>query len=281
MSMRTTGMATISSFLEPDSVAVARTANARGARRELCGTIGAAKKEGEVSAPPRGEMTDELFPVRLGFGKYSAPGRDGSRAGPSVRDATRVRIDRARRTRRGYVPTRPSRSPNLGSVDPSIPGARLRSSKPASSLQRRPLQKPRVGGRKIGAEPRGILAGDGEGLQGSKAPSIGITCPAFTPCDANVDRGAHLGSRMRGARLGAAREKGTCILSPRRISERGGWGLVETETHRRARHQRGSGRREGCDGRHREDAVRLSPVGHRAWDASSAGKLWRLGGTFP
>lgn len=95
-------------------------------------------------------------------------------------------------------------------------------------------------GRKIGAEPRGTLAGDGEGFQGSKAPSIEIACPAVIPCDANVDRGAHPGSRMHGARLGAAPEKGTCILSPRRISERRGWGLVQTETHRRARAMSGA-----------------------------------------
>jgi hypothetical protein len=90
-------------------------------------------------------------------------------------------------------------------------------------------------GRGVGKSGRSPEESSPVTAKGSKAPSIGITCPAFTPCDANVDRGAHPGSRMRGARLGAAREKGTCILSPRRISERGGWGLVETETHRRAR----------------------------------------------
>lgn len=90
-------------------------------------------------------------------------------------------------------------------------------------------------GRGVGKSGRSPEESSPVTAKGSKAPSIGITCPAFTPCDANVDRGAHPGSRMRGARLGAAREKGTCILSPRRISERGGWGLVGTETHRRAR----------------------------------------------
>ena len=173
--------------------------------------------------------------------KIFRPGEGWFARGAARGHATRVRIERARRTRRGYVPTRPSRSPNLGSVDPSIPGARR------PEVQNRPFRcrgdlcrSRGSGGRKIGAEPRGTLAGDGEGFQGSKAPSIEITCPAVIPCDANVDRGAHPGSRMHGARLGAAPEKGTCILSPGRISERRGWGLVETETHRRARAMSGA-----------------------------------------
>lgn len=184
---------------------------------------------------------DELFRSVWRFGKYSAPGRDGSRAGPSV--AMRRGFGSTARGARDEG-TSPHVNRNLQTSDPWIHRSPARDS---AEVQNPPLRcrgdlcrSRGSGGRKIGAEPRGILAGDGEGLQGSKAPSIGITCPAFTPCDANVDRGAHPGSRMRGARLGAAREKGTCILSPRRISERGGWGLVETETHRRARAMSGA-----------------------------------------
>jgi len=70
-------------------------------------------------------------------------------------------------------------------------------------------------------------------------------------------------ARDWGRRLKKARASFLPVGSPKGVA----WVGVgrDGDSPAGARHERGSGRREGCDGRHREDAVLLSPVGHRAW----------------
>ena len=157
----------------------------------------------------------ELFRSVWRFGKYSAPGRDGSRAGPRVA------------MRRGFGST--ARGARDESTSPRVhhdpqtsdPWNHRSPARDSAEVQNPPLRcrgdlcrSRGSGGRKIGAEPRGTLAGDGEGLQGSKAPSIEITCPVFIPCDANVDRGAHPESRTRGARSGRRLKKARASFLP-------------------------------------------------------------------
>ena len=178
-----------------------------------------------MSASPSGEMDDPpgvLFRSVWRIGKFSAPGRDGSRAEPRV--AMRRGFGSSARGARDEG-TSPHVHHDPQTSDPWIHRSPARD---APKFKTRPFRcrgdlcrSRGSGGRKIGAEPRGILAGDGEGLQGSKAPSIGITCPAFTPCDSNVDRGAHPGSRMRGARSGRRVKRHVASLSPSDL--RKGW----------------------------------------------------------
>ena len=199
--------------------------------------------------------------------KIFRPGEGWFARGAARGDATRVRIERARRTRRGYVPTRPSRSPNLGSVDPSIPGARLRrSSKPDPSAAE--ATSAEAAGRGVGKSGRS-----------PEEPSP-VTAKGFRVRRRRLSRSrVRLSSRATRTSIEARIPDRECAArdSGRRLKRhvhpfspsdlRKAWVGVgrDGDSPARARHERGSGRREGCDGRHREDAVLLSPVGHRAW----------------